>query len=102
MHAFLAFTRAARRFDRGLEPPADATTGGVKLLTAHKAKGLEFAHKRGVTHRDIKPANIVTQLNLLRPIYSKTTNYGHFGKNDKDISWEKTDKAVALKKAAGL
>lgn len=47
-----------------------------------------------------KPADIVKQLNLLRPIYSKTTNYGHFGKDDKDITWEKTDKAAALKKAA--
>ena len=47
-----------------------------------------------------KPADIVTQLNLLRPIYSKTTNYGHFGKEDKEITWEKTDKAAALKKAA--
>ena len=47
-----------------------------------------------------KPADIVKQLNLLRPFYSKTTNYGHFGKNDKDITWEKTDKASALKKAA--
>ncbi len=47
-----------------------------------------------------KPADIVKQLNLLRPIYSKTTNYGHFGKEDKDITWEKTDKASALKKAA--
>jgi len=46
-----------------------------------------------------KPADIVKQLNLLRPIYSKTTNYGHFGKNDPDITWEKTDKAAALKKA---
>ena len=47
-----------------------------------------------------KPADIVKQLNLLRPIYSKTTNYGHFGKEDKDITWERTDKAAALKKAA--
>jgi S-adenosylmethionine synthetase len=47
-----------------------------------------------------KPADIVKQLNLLRPIYGKTTNYGHFGKDDKDITWEKTDKAAALKKAA--
>jgi len=46
-----------------------------------------------------KPADIVKQLNLLRPIYSKTTNYGHFGKNDPDITWEKTDKVAALKKA---
>jgi S-adenosylmethionine synthetase len=48
-----------------------------------------------------KPADIVKQLNLLRPIYSKTTNYGHFGKNDPDITWEKTDKAEALRKASG-
>jgi len=48
-----------------------------------------------------KPANIVKQLNLLRPIYSKTTNYGHFGKIDDltSITWEKTDKVSALKKA---
>ena len=45
-----------------------------------------------------KPADIVSQLDLLRPIYSKTTNYGHFGKEDADITWEKTDKAEALKK----
>jgi len=49
-----------------------------------------------------KPANIVTQLNLLRPIYSKTTNYGHFGKNDKDITWEKTDKVKDLRRALKL
>lgn len=48
-----------------------------------------------------KPADIVTQLNLLRPFYSKTTNYGHFGKvDDPDITWEITDKAEALKQAA--
>ena len=46
-----------------------------------------------------KPADIVKQLNLLRPIYSKTTNYGHFGKDDADLTWEATDKAAALKKA---
>ena len=48
-----------------------------------------------------KPANIVRQLKLLRPIYSKTTNYGHFGKLDdlNAITWEKTDKVTALKKA---
>jgi S-adenosylmethionine synthetase len=46
-----------------------------------------------------KPADIVRQLNLLRPIYAKTTNYGHFGKDDPDLTWEKTDKVDALKKA---
>jgi S-adenosylmethionine synthetase len=47
-----------------------------------------------------KPAQIVKQLNLLRPIYSLTTNYGHFGKTDPEITWERTDKVAALKKAA--
>jgi len=49
-----------------------------------------------------KPANIIKQLNLLRPIYSKTTNYGHFGKTDPDITWEKADKMGDLKRALGL
>jgi len=46
-----------------------------------------------------KPADIIQQLDLLRPIYSKTTNYGHFGKNDPDITWERTDKVNELRKA---
>jgi S-adenosylmethionine synthetase len=46
-----------------------------------------------------QPADIVAQLNLLRPIYSKTTNYGHFGKNDKDLTWESINKVAALQKA---
>jgi S-adenosylmethionine synthetase len=46
-----------------------------------------------------KPADIVMQLDLLRPIYSKSTNYGHFGKDDPELTWERTDKAEALKKA---
>src|SRR2546429_177046 len=48
-----------------------------------------------------KPADIIRQLNLLRPIYSKTTNYGHFGKVDDldSITWERTDRAGALKRA---
>jgi S-adenosylmethionine synthetase len=49
-----------------------------------------------------KPANIIKQLNLLRPIYSKTTNYGHFGKTDPDITWEKADKVKELKRALKL
>jgi S-adenosylmethionine synthetase len=47
-----------------------------------------------------KPAHIIQQLDLLRPIYGKTTNYGHFGKDDPEITWERTDKADALKRAA--
>ena len=44
-----------------------------------------------------KPADIIEQLNLLRPIYSKSTNYGHFGKDDPDLTWERTDQASALR-----
>jgi S-adenosylmethionine synthetase len=46
-----------------------------------------------------QPSDIIEQLNLRRPIYSKTTNYGHFGKNDPALTWEKTDKVAALKNA---
>lgn len=46
-----------------------------------------------------QPSDIIDQLNLRRPIYSKTTNYGHFGKSDKDLTWEATDKVAALLKA---
>ena len=46
-----------------------------------------------------QPSDIIDQLKLRRPIYGKTTNYGHFGKSDKDLTWEATDKAEALKKA---
>jgi len=49
-----------------------------------------------------KPAEIVNGLDLLRPIYSKSTNYGHFGKEDLDLPWDKPDKAAELKAAAGL
>jgi S-adenosylmethionine synthetase len=48
---------------------------------------------------DFQPAAIIEQLNLRRPIYSKTTNYGHFGKSDKALTWETTSKVGALRNA---
>jgi S-adenosylmethionine synthetase len=48
---------------------------------------------------NFQPAEIIDQLKLRRPIYSKTTNYGHFGKNDADLTWEATNKVAALLKA---
>ncbi len=60
----------------------------------------ELIEKTVLKTFSFKPADIVSQLDLLRPIYSKTTNYGHFGKDDADLTWEATDKAEALKKAA--
>lgn len=51
---------------------------------------------------NMKPSGIISQLDLKRPIYRKTAAYGHFGRNEPEFTWEKTDKADALKKAAGL
>ena len=50
----------------------------------------------------LTPKGIIDHLNLRRPIYKKTAAYGHFGKNDPDFTWEKTDKAATLRKEAGL
>ena len=51
---------------------------------------------------DMKPSGIISTLDLKRPIYKKTAAYGHFGRNEPEFSWEKTDKADALKQAARL
>lgn len=51
---------------------------------------------------DLRPAAIIRDLDLRRPIYRATAAYGHFGRNDIDAPWEKTDKADALRRAAGL
>ena len=53
-------------------------------------------------HFDLRPAAIIRDLDLRRPIYRKTAAYGHFGRDDIDAPWEKTDKAEQLRKAAGL
>jgi S-adenosylmethionine synthetase len=53
-------------------------------------------------HFDLRPAAIRRDLNLHRPIYQKTAAYGHFGREDHDFTWERTDKAAVLREAAGL
>jgi len=53
-------------------------------------------------HFDLRPKGIVKMLNLLRPIYRKTAAYGHFGREEPEFTWEATDKAAALRAAAGL
>jgi S-adenosylmethionine synthetase len=52
-------------------------------------------------HFDLRPKGIIQMLDLLRPIYSKTAAYGHFGRDEPDFTWERTDRAAALKAAAG-
>jgi S-adenosylmethionine synthetase len=51
---------------------------------------------------DLRPGAFREYLDLHRPIYQKTAAYGHFGREDHDFTWEKTDKADALREAAGL
>jgi S-adenosylmethionine synthetase len=53
-------------------------------------------------HFDLRPAAILRELDLRRPIYAKTAAYGHFGRDEHDFTWERTDKADALRAAAGL
>jgi len=53
-------------------------------------------------HFDLRPAAILRDLDLRRPIYAKTAAYGHFGREDGDFTWERTDRADALRAAAGL
>jgi S-adenosylmethionine synthetase len=60
------------------------------------AKILELIKK----HFDMRPKAIIDHLDLRRPIYRKTAVFGHFGRNDPDFTWERTDKAALLRKAS--
>jgi S-adenosylmethionine synthetase len=71
-------------------------TFGTGKLADEKISELVFANFK------MTPKGIMETLNLRRPIYRKTAAYGHFGRNDKDFTWEATDKASALRSAAGL
>jgi S-adenosylmethionine synthetase len=53
-------------------------------------------------HFELRPKGLIDMLDLLRPIYLQTAAYGHFGREEDDFTWERTDKAEALKNDAGL
>ncbi len=53
-------------------------------------------------HFDLRPKGIIQMLDLLRPIYRKTATYGHFGREEPEFTWERTDRAAVLREAAGL
>jgi S-adenosylmethionine synthetase len=59
-------------------------------------------HDLVLKHFDLRPAAIIRDLDLRRPIYKQTAAYGHFGRDDLDLPWEKTDKAATLRQEAGL
>jgi S-adenosylmethionine synthetase len=72
------------------------TTYGTSRLSDEALEALV------ATHFDLRPKGIVQMLDLLRPIYEKTAAYGHFGREDQDFLWERTDKAAALAADAGI
>ena len=72
------------------------TTFGTGKVSDEKIEQLVLEHF------DLRPKGIVQMLNLLRPIYRKSAAYGHFGRDEPEFSWERTDKAAALKAAAGI
>ena len=62
----------------------------------------EIIQQVATKHFDLRPAAIIEDLNLRRPIYQPVASYGHFGRDDFDLPWERTDKAAFLRAAAGL
>ena len=82
----------------GIAKPSSVmvTTFGTGKISDEKIAALVSEHF------DLRPKGIVQMLDLLRPIYCKTAAYGHFGREEPEFSWERSDKAAALKAAAGL
>ncbi len=62
----------------------------------------DVIHRLVAKHFDLRPAAIIRDLNLRRPIYQPVASYGHFGREELDLTWERTDKAAALRADAGL
>jgi S-adenosylmethionine synthetase len=71
-------------------------TQGTAMIPEEEIEKLVHAHF------DLRPKGIIRELDLLRPIYRKSAAYGHFGREDPDFHWEKTDKAEIMRSAAGL
>ena len=82
----------------GVARPINITvyTEGTGVISDEKIAALVNAHF------DLRPKGIVQMLDLLRPIYCKTAAYGHFGREEPEFTWERTDKAAELRAAAGL
>ncbi|MFI4939451.1 MAG: methionine adenosyltransferase [Burkholderiales bacterium] len=82
----------------GVAKPINITiyTEGTGVITDEKIADL--VHR----HFDLRPKGIVQMLDLLRPIYAKTAAYGHFGREEPEFTWERTDKAAVLRADAGL
>jgi len=82
----------------GVAEPTSISVETFGTGTLGNARIIELVRE----HFDLRPKGLVTMLDLLRPIYRQTAAYGHFGRDDIDLPWEKTDKADALRDAAGI
>ncbi len=80
---------------------AEPTSVHVETFGTNKVPN-ETICRLATEHFDLRPYGIIKMLDLLNPIYRPTAAYGHFGRNDLNVSWEKTDRAMALRAAAGL
>jgi S-adenosylmethionine synthetase len=82
----------------GVAKPMNVTvyTEGTGIMSDEKLSALVQEHF------DLRPKGIIQMLDLLRPIYEKTAAYGHFGRDEPEFTWEKTDKIAALRASAGL
>jgi S-adenosylmethionine synthetase len=82
----------------GVAKPMNVTvyTEGTGIMSDEKLSALVQEHF------DLRPKGIILMLDLLRPIYEKTAAYGHFGRDEPEFTWEKTDKVAALRASAGL
>jgi len=80
---------------RGISVSIAVRTFGTERIAVERIEELVREHF------DLRPAAILRDLQLRRPIYSKTAVYGHFGRDDHDFTWERTDKADTLRAAAG-
>ncbi|MHB1401365.1 MAG: methionine adenosyltransferase [Thiobacillus sp.] len=82
----------------GVAKPTSLMVDTFGTAKVPEAKIVELIER----HFDLRPKGIIQMLDLLRPIYTRTASYGHFGRDEPDFTWEVTDKAAELKAAAGL
>src|ERR1022692_4407155 len=87
-----------RMLQRGIARPVSVMVEAFGTEKVSRARILELISE----HFDLRPGAFREYLRLHRPIYQKTAAYGHFGRDDRDFTWERTDKADLLRTAAGL
>ena len=97
--------RASPTASRSRSPTASGSPGRSASASTRSAPGrIDDAEIQALIERhfDLRPASIIAALDLRRPIYRQTAAYGHFGRPDLDLPWERTDKAALLAADAGL